>query len=281
MGDMKLVETIKQRITALPMLPQVAYRLMAIIDDDSHTIKDVVKLIENDVSLASSVLRVVNSAAFSPRQPISTLNRAVIHLGEKMVVGIALGACSAKLMGRPLEGYESAAGEMWDHSLRTAIASRRITDYAINEVSPDLAFTAGLLHDIGKLILSEFLKGNTRRIIDLFTRGKTGVESEKDLIGTDHAEVGFAIAKQPLCEVIKNHHHPYKAVRIHRDLTYMVHLGDIAAMLGGAGTGADTLAYKMDEYYQMYVNIRKDDFALFLFQVEEEFSITKDNILNS
>lgn len=286
MTDLKLQKVIQRKIDSLPLLPQVAFRLMNLINDENHSIKDVVKIIETDAPLTGRVLRVANSAAFSRGVPISTVNRAILHLGENMVVGIALGSFSSNLMISPLKGYLSVTGELWDHSLRTAITARKLTEYGIGEVNGELAYTAGLLHDIGKLVLSEFLEGITEKLLQLFKEEEYEdyIDAENDWIGTNHADVGSTLAQHwrlpdPLCSVIKNHHRPNNADE-YQDLSYMVHLGDIFAMMAGDGTGADSLVYKMDDDYVKYVNIDESNFTILLLNVQEEFTIIKEAIQN-
>jgi putative nucleotidyltransferase with HDIG domain len=285
---MSIHNTIIQRVTDMPMLPVVVSRLLEIIGDESHSTTDIVRVVENDPSLTTRVLRVANSAAFFRGNPISTLGRAIGHLGEKMVVDIAVGSCTVQMLNRPLRGYDSALGELWDHSLCTAISAREITHLAQNGASPDLAFTSGLLHDIGKAVLSEFLEGNVEKITALWDRKQVQdyLEGEKDIVGTDHTEVGYEIAKhwrlpKPLCEVIKHHHHPDKTDKDNLKLVYIVHLGDIIAMMGGSGTGADAMAYRIDPEYQHYIPINKNDLSQLFLTVQERFQSTKSSILAS
>ena len=288
MEDIKLKDRIKGKITNLPLLPEVAIKLIEIIEDDDHTVRDVVGIIENDITLTGRALRVANSAIFSRGVEIQSLSRAILHLGEKMVMGIALGACSAEILSRPLEGYQSAAGELWDHSLRTAIASRLLTDFCPRKVPPETAFTAGLLHDIGKLVMSEFMEDTTEQIIEKLnrSRGMDYLEAERNFLGADHAEVGVELAMRwklpyPIRESIAHHHRPDVDGLKHPGLVNLVHMGDIIAMMGGSGTGADSLAYRMSKTTSDYVRAGKQEFSLILLLVEKEFLVIKDTIMES
>ena len=110
-----------------------------------------------------------NSAAYCRGQPVTTISRAVLLMGEMMVVGVAICVSTSIIFQRPLDGYESPEGELWEHSLRSAIACRELAKFTKGKVNPGLAFTAGLLHDIGKSIISEFLVGSTKEMTDLCT----------------------------------------------------------------------------------------------------------------
>lgn len=282
METVKLFADIKQKVVKIPTMPAVATRLMQIISLPQHSSREVVDLIKNDVSLTTRILRIANSAAFSRGQEIDTLNRAILHLGENMVVGIAIGSCASSLLNRGLHGYASAPGELWEHSLRCAIASKLLTPFGKGSGQTEQAFTAGLLHDIGKLVMSEFMEGSTEKIVE-FTNSSNEtdyLDAEKALIGADHSEVGLMIAQHwglpsPLPEVIKNHHRPSDYSGIHQELIYIIHLADMFAMMGGSGTGADSLTYKLDEGFHEFVDFQKQDFAKLLLQIEEEFYSTK------
>jgi putative nucleotidyltransferase with HDIG domain len=287
METINLFEEIKKRVQKIPTLPIVATRLMQIIDNPQHSSRDVVDLIVNDVSLTSRILRVANSAAFARGKEIDTLNRAILHLGENLVVGIAIGSCTSSLLNKQLPGYESEPGDLWEHSLRSAIASRLLTKFTRFEGHIEQAFTGGLLHDIGKLVLSEFMIGMTGKVVD-YTSLENEVDyldAEKKIIGATHSDVGFTIASHwnlpsPLPEIIKHHHRPSEYEGIHKGLIYVVHLADIFSMMGGSGTGADALTYKLDEGYTNYIDFQKQDLTKLLLQVQEEFQSTKQSIFN-
>jgi putative nucleotidyltransferase with HDIG domain len=281
-------EMITRRINTLPLLPSVVHRLLSLMGKENRSVQEVVAVVENDAVLTARVLKVANSAAFSRGQVLLSLHRAIIHLGEKTVVGIAVGSCSPQIFDRPLEGYASAAGELWDHSLRTAIATRELVQFSIRPVSPDLAFTAGLMHDVGKAVISEFLKGNTEYLIACCDTGETKsfLEAERRLAGTDHAEVGFAIARhwklpEPLAVVIRDHHQPSLAPEELQGLVYAVHTADLLAMMGGSGTGSDTLAYTLDPGYGQFLNLKQDHLDQIFLKVQEEFSSKKASIFSS
>lgn len=280
-------ETIARRVSEKPIPSQVAFKLLKVIEDENHSLKEVVHIVENDASLTTEVLKVANSAAYYRGQDVTTVNRAALLMGEMMVVGVAICASSSILYHSPLEGYESKAGEMWDHSLRSAVAARELSRFSKSKVPPGLAFTAGLLHDIGKSILSEFLRGSAHQMTKLCETGEASdyLAAERAMIGTDHATVGFALARhwglpESLCVAIRDHHYPMYAKEEFRDLVYAVHLGDLISMMGGAGTGSDSLAYKVDEGYKDYISIDRNRMPMILLKVQEDFVVLKNTILS-
>jgi putative nucleotidyltransferase with HDIG domain len=278
----ELIRLITQKVSDIPMLPSVVIRLLGLVSDDDHSLQDVVKLVETDSALTARILRIANSAAFYRGTEVYSVARAIVLLGEKLVAGIAIGACASSIFQHPLEGYESEAGGLWDHSLRTGIASREIAVRFCRGLSADLAFTAGLLHDIGKAILSEYLKGGTQEMARRCDDGGYAdfITAEIERVGTDHAAVGHALAvhwglPDAICTAVRYHHCPEEAKSDLRRLVYTVHLGDLLAMMGGSGTGADALSYRIDPNYETYIQVDQDDLFKLMIQVEEEFRSTK------
>jgi putative nucleotidyltransferase with HDIG domain len=278
---MNLTESIAKRIDKLPMLSAVASRLLEISGSADVSLKGIVKIVETDAFLTAKILKVANSAAFSARQPISTLNQAIVYLGEKIVLGIAIDS-STSFFNRPLDGYESIAGELWTHSLYTAIAARKIALLTFDHVSPDLAFTAGLLHDIGKPVIADLFKECSHSMVDKCDHRlvEDFTAAERDLLGTDHAHVGGELARhwklpEPLCMAIEFHHHSSLADARYRSLVYVIHIADIIAMMAGSGTGADVLAYRMDNGYKEYMKIDKNELACMVLDIQSEFTRSK------
>lgn len=272
-----------RRVEELPTLPAVAARLLEMIGRDDNSLRDVAKIVQNDAALTARILRVANSAAFSRGKPITSLFRAVMHLGMRIVAGITVGSCASSLMNRRLDGYGSDVGELWNHSLRTAVASREFAFFTNHTVLEDLAFTAGLLHDIGKAVIAEFLAAESETAVGEARNFKVTeqLELERRQLGTDHAEVGLAVAERwglpkPLSVAIRHHHRP-SAVEDsqYRALVYTVHLGDLVAMMSGTGTGSDTMAYSLDEGYQEFIRITEPELSRLLVNVQNEFDAAR------
>ena len=282
---MSIVEQITQRIKEQPLPSLVAFEILKTIEDEDHSMKAVVRLVESDASLTSEVLKMANSAAYYRGKPVTTVGRAVLLMGEMMVVGVAICVSTSIVYQKPLDGYDSPEGELWDHSLRSAIASRELAKFTKGKVNPGLAFTSGLLHDIGKSVISEFLVGSTEEMTDLCTGKEAAdyIEAERRAVGTDHCEVGYSLAQrwglpEMLCMAIRDHHHPAKTENEYKALVYTVHLGDIVSMLGGGGTGSDSLAYTVDNEYEKYLNIQQNQLSEILLKVGEDFAELKETL---
>ena len=282
---MNRMKEILQKARSLPPLPHSVTNLMKVMADEKHSLNDIVRIVELDTTLTAVALKAVNSAAFGLREPVTSIARAVSFLGEKSMVGMALSASAPDVFDKELGGYESRRGEMWAHSLKTALAAREMAPAAREEVNQEMVFTAGMLHDIGKSILSHFLIGQAPEMLASVDRGDAQdyLEAEKQAVGVDHCEAGFELARAwrlpaPLAEVIRFHHKPGEADEEHRTLVYLVHLGDITAMMTGSSTGADALGYDLDESFADFVDLKKSSLERIMMTVMLEFEKIQSSI---
>lgn len=283
---MTLQSEILAKVREIPPLSASASELVTLMGREEHDLRGIVRIVECDAALTARVLRVANSPAFGSRGPVSSISRAVSYLGEKTILGVALDVCMGPLLRRPLDGYEGESNALWEHNLRTAIASREVSRFAREPISEDVAFTGGILHDIGKAVLSEFLYGSAADIIAKIDAGQTAdyVSGERELTGLDHSVVGYEMARSwklasPLPEIIRFHHIPREAAEGVRGMVYAVHLGDIIAMLGGTGTGSDDLKYRQDAAFSDYFQISQNQIERTMLAVEMEFQKTRSSIL--
>ncbi len=269
---------ILDRIREVPPLSQSALRLIDLMNDENHTLADVLSIVENDSLLTANVLKTVNSAAFGLVSEITSISRAVAYLGDKTVVGMAIGACASKIYDCELQGYSTERGQLWKYSLKTAIASRMLAEYSKGKVQRDLAYTAGILHDIGKSILSEFIGEYRDRVIEILNeQEKADFQiAEEEILGINHCKVGYELAKSwglptPLCQAILHYHHPERAPEEYRNLVYIVHLGSVLSMMTGSGTRLDSLQYPLATDYEEYIDLTEGQLEGLLVDVEDEF----------
>ena len=281
-------EELQKIVKSVPMLSASASQLLQLTSQADHDLIDVINLVRNDANLTARVLKIVNSAAFGLINNITSIDRAISYLGERIIVSIAIGDCAGKLFDKELSGYEAAGGDLWKHDLRTAMASREVVVQSGVDISPELAFTAGLLHDIGKALISDYLQGSVVDAIEMITEenGLDYLDAEEKLVGFDHTRAGYELAKawqlpEELAEVILHHHEPANAKEEYRALVYAVHLGDNIAMLGGFGTGSDSMRYKLDQQYTDYIKIGPKTLATIMLNVDIEFEKLEGSLTSS
>jgi len=283
---MSVKEKIIEKVKHIPPLSESAEKLIAMMNDPDHNIASILKIINTDAALTARVLTVVNSAALALSEPITSISRAVSYLGDKKILDIALEFCINDLLQKPLEGYEGKQGALWQHNLCTAIASKEIARFTRTETCPDLAYTGGILHDMGKSVLSDFLRGTAAACTADIDTGNASdyLAAEEKRLATNHCHVGSAMARvwglpDPIPDIIKYHHHPENADTGIRGLVYAVHLGDILAMNLASDSGSDALNYRLDSKYTEYIDITPDNILNIMLKVGDEYAYTKSLLL--
>lgn len=238
------LEHILKRVQALPALPTSAMRVIALTKNPETGIKELQTVIAQDPALAASILRQANSAYYGYARRISSLNEAIVVLGFQAIQGLAMASAVAPLMKTELPGYDIDQEGLWKHSMLTAMTAKRLCR-RLRLPFGDVAFTAGLLHDIGKLVIAVYVQQVGSFILDQVTKSNLSYsELEEKVIGYDHASVGGFIVKrwnlpEELVESITNHHLPERSLQ-NTDLTSIIHLADVLANMLGLGGGVDS-----------------------------------------
>jgi len=260
---MSLVDTILQSVTQLPPFPAVLQRILQLLKDPKTSAQDIVEVLQYDQAITANVLMVCNSAYFGLRRPVSSIRDAVVRIGFNQLLEIILGRGSAYLFHRAYQGYDLEAGELWRHSVACALLSQDLAARSNKEENP-LQFTTALLHDIGKVILSEFVKDHFQEIKELVREGNLSFnEAEKRVLGIDHAELGAKICEQwkfppDITEGIHYHHTPLSAPA-GSDLPSLLYLCDLIALMTGIGGGADGLSYHADQGIVKQYGLKEKD----------------------
>lgn len=265
-------------VETIPALSAKLYELIKAMSDTSVSIADIATLVEQDPILAARVLKIANSTAFSPRNPIETTQRAVGYVGGATVMSIAMKQGAPNIFSKALIGYSANTNELWEHSLLTAIAAREIAIASTCEVPSGLAYTAGLLHDLGKVVLAVNLGNYTDLLIEKLDslEKQDFLIAERHFLETDHCEVGRKLAEywrlpNVLKEVMTHHHYPSKGPEELLPLLYVVHMADLTAMLLGSGTGVDSMYYSADPKATEFINISNKKYGKIMIKIADQF----------
>jgi putative nucleotidyltransferase with HDIG domain len=211
-------------------MPQAGMKLSMLLKEEDVSIEEIEKILRHDPGLAANVLRLANSAYFGMPTKVSTLKHAVMLLGVKRFAQIAVTASMNKAMNSAVEGYGLSPGELWLHSIAVSTLSEAL---AKNRNVPENSdcFTPALLHDLGKLVLGEFVKKELPDIERLVAEGVPFVIAEKEVIGTNHAEIGALILSkwrfpEDLINAVRWHHLPQgeENSTLHQDIVYLANL---------------------------------------------------------
>ncbi len=209
------VETLVRDVGELVSLPEVAVRINQMVDDPNVSANDIGKLIGQDPALTIRILRIANSPFYGFSSKIDTVSRAVAMLGSKQIRDLVLATSVAKAFdGLPNELVSME--HFWYHSLYCALLAQHLAAECDKPVQADVVFVAGLLHDIGDLVLFSKVPEQSYEALMYAVEGPEGVEifdAEREIIGFDHAQVGAALARQwqlpeVLQECIAFHHEP-------------------------------------------------------------------------
>ena len=271
-----------EQVTDLPALPQAGLKLMRLMEDPDGNAHDVVKVVETDPTLSAKLLRICNSAAFGVRQRVNSVEQAVFVRGFAEVQRLAVALSFGGVMSKPLDGYGIDGETFWMHSLRVALGAESLARSAAqfkNDCSA--AYTAGLLHDIGKLVLSSALnKELSSAIHDMIDSDQcTRLQAEKCVLGVDHAEVGASLLEKwqlPAClvEAVRHHHRP--VCKPEPMLSAFVHIANCMAHQPDAAPDAGGWASRADEDAVASVGIDAEGYERALLAVREQAEMACD-----
>jgi HD-like signal output (HDOD) protein len=269
-------EALKQRILRhmkdLPPIPQTIFKAREIMSNPDSDFKELANLFETDQTIAAKILKIANSPYYGYSGKITSIQRASVILGQKTLVELLSVIGTAGLLGNKLEGYWLDSGALWKHSLAVAFGSRIIANMIKPALSND-AFTSGLIHDVGKLILDQYVKERWELFQNFMDDGEhTFLDAEKKILDLDHAEVASEVCKkwnipEPLTIAIRYHHHPSQSNG--SELAYIVHVADAIGMMTSLGMGIDGTLYQMDDTAMEFLNLREENLNEIMGQVLE------------
>ena len=189
-------------------LPQTLSEVLRVVRDESSSAQDLANVLMHDPALTAKVLRIVNSPYYGAKREVSSVSQAVITLGTRQVTALALSSSLYNLACK----WESSIDQVrfWRHSLETAIGSRIIAE-KVKYANVEEAFVAGLLHDLGTLILEKTYSEQFARIQKNCKDGESLIDLEEEAWGTNHAKVGQFLLEQwnlpdSICTAVGHHH---------------------------------------------------------------------------
>lgn len=244
---MSLVPQVLRSLKNLPPFPMVAQRALLLLNKPEVSIQELVEVVKFDPAITANVLRISNSAYFGLRREIHSLHQALMLLGTQELLKIIIASGATRLFSAPTPGYFTERQGLWRHSVSCAL----MVDLLSRELSlPDQAtgFTAGLMHDIGKVVLSLFVEQKFHEIMEVVDQqGVSFLAAEKIILGVDHAEMGGEMARMwdfpDRLRLAITYHHLDKPEAYSDDLILLVYLADILTLMFGQDLGSDGLAY--------------------------------------
>lgn len=238
--------------TNLPSAPWLLPKLMEQLSNPDSAADQVEGLIRMDSGLASGTLRLANSAYFKQSMPCETLSDAIVRLGFREIYRVATMKIASGWLSTPVEGYGWEPGDLYRHSLTVAVAGDLLARHT-EMVDPEVVYTAGLLHDVGKLALAYTCSSHFETIREYQQKEHCAWRvAEHQVLGFDHTDVSRELLiswKFPasLVAVVQFYPRPSEATDEQWLLVTHVHAAKHIALCLGTGVGEDGFKAEIDE----------------------------------
>ncbi|MCB9877552.1 MAG: HDOD domain-containing protein [Planctomycetes bacterium] len=227
----------------IPTIPTVLTEITDIVNSEDGSAKDAAAVIEKDPAIATRALRLVNSSFYGLKNPVSNINLACSILGLKVIKNLVVQATVLQTFGAGKQQNGFDADWLWDHSFKTAVACRMLAERSpvANGMAKDDAYTCGLIHDIGKLILLESQEERFLESLQTCTAsGMPLAKAEGEVFGFNHAHVGGLLANRwklaPGVQAAVMYHHSPATNAEDWARGFLVKAGNTFAHLAAAGT---------------------------------------------
>ena len=219
-------------------------KLLGLIDDPDINVTQIEHILRQDPGLTANLLRLANSAYFGIPSKVGSVRQAVLLLGLKRLIQMVIASCVSALMDRPVPGYDLSPGELWRHSIAVTVAAEGLVKELNIEAAEEI-FTAALLHDVGKLVLGDFVRDDFKKIENILSQGVSFEAAENMVLGVNHADIGAEILRKwslppELVNAVRWHHDPESAAQTDAMLD-IVHVANVLCLMIGVGVGRDGL----------------------------------------
>ncbi len=222
-------EQMVEKVDDLPTIPAVATQVLQLLDQPDVQVEEVADLMLSDQVMTARVMKMINSPVYKPGHQITSLKRALVYLGLRHIREVALTTSFISAFDDASGAFEIAT--FWEHSFGVGMVSKIIAE-KIGYIDLERAYIAGVIHDIGEVFLSNYLRDEFRQVLDgIKDKPVKLVDAEARHFGTTHCEIGLCMARkwnfpESYCEVIACHHAPTEAT-IDPVLCAIVNLADL------------------------------------------------------
>lgn len=262
-----------EKITELPTLPIIITELIGLLDNPKSTPKDINELIKNDQSLTSKTLRLVNSSYYGFPRSISTVTEAVVILGFDTVRNLALSVGIMKILKK---GGSFNKVLFWHHTVAVAFMSRIIAKH-IKYPNVEVAFVAGLLHDIAKVFEDQYFQKEFLESVELSKEKEIPLYiAEQEKLGYDHGAIAKRLGDswnlpQSIVAAMAYHHDLDKNIfPEHMTLVEIVYISDALVRLKKIGNSGNYGKSSVSKKVMIKLKLNKENLAQFLKELESE-----------
>ncbi|MFP4520588.1 MAG: HDOD domain-containing protein [Fibrobacterota bacterium] len=267
------LKQITDKITGLPTLPTVITRITQLMQNPHTTADEVGKAITTDQSLASKVLKLVNSAFYGFPGRINTITHAIVILGFNTVKNIVLTASIFEVFGgRDSDSFDIE--KFWLHSIACGATSKTIAEH-LKLKSAEECFISGLLHDIGKLIFDQYVNEDFAKVVKAASKKNILIkDAENEMMGVSHNEIGgWLCNKWKLPDDLRNavqYHHSPELADDKTMTTTITHFSDVLVKALNYGSGGDNRVPQVSEYSWKKLNMNRNTLDKMLPVIDSE-----------
>ena len=259
-----------QSIIQLPALPAIAIEIIDMVENPKTSASALGRVVSKDQVLTAKVLKIANSPFYGFSRKIATIDFAIIVLGfdtlKEVVMSVSLISSLNKKLTR-----EFNSRQFWDHSIACGVVSRALARNHGYRVIGEV-FIAGLLHDIGILIINQYFFNEYKEIVKIMKQESTPLEeTEKRVLGVTHCEIGSWLAEKwnfpgQLVDTIAFHHHPEESDR-YKEIVSIIHMADVLCQKLDNGVFDLEKDIKIDTHGESMLNF-------------QDFNLTEDFVNN-
>ncbi len=277
--------SIKDMLNQIEMLPpfsKVAHKATQLLKSDNFTMHELAELVQVDASLTANILRVANSAKYTTARTITDLRLAMSIIGLAEMNEIILKSAAKPYFNDMIEGYESYPGELWEHSLAVAVLGSEL-HFLEPDIDASVLYTANLLHDIGKIVLSQYVKDEYKEMLRLIdTQEIDFLTAERKVLGFTHSDVSAKVLRdwnfnEDIVLSARHHHDPEKINNPYVNLTA---LADYFSMIIGKSSQKDGMQYKGHQKLLMRYKIHSNDLDRILHTVVDKIKAIEASLEN-
>lgn len=282
---MEFKEKIDERlrdIRSLPAMPAIVNRMLKLAYDPDVDIKALAEEISRDPAITAGIIKLSNSAYFRPTGKVRSVHEAIVTLGLNEVKDIIVIVATRDLLKAPMEAYKMDDRGLLDHSLLVGEIASRMAAQKKAKTPPDVAFTAGILHDMGKVVLSQFFSKIHRQITIEMQKSPNVPfsELEKKYLGYNQNELGGKLLQiwnfpEELVEAVTLVYHPQQA-KINPELTSIVHIANVIALSSGIGVDIGGLNEQLSDFALKRLGLTNDELKNFYQAVPEYCEVLRD-----
>lgn len=248
-------------LKAMPPLPHVAHRVLEVVRDPEYSVDELVGLVRADPSLTARILKLCNSALYGLHKEVSTVSDAIGYLGTRNLVKLVLVSCAASTFRATRTTDYTDASTLWRHTFATAVACQYLAQRS-GFAQIDTAFTAGILHNLGKVALSQAVDESRLAAITA-APAASHAEQEIRLFGIDHAAAAGIVVDawglpRELRRAVRGHHDP-EIVAGESPLPAILQLADTLALEAGIGNPFPGIPLRIEPHTLARLHLSTED----------------------